>query len=200
MNRETKPKSRTNNLVTINLENEVLIYDLKNNKAYCLNKTSAMVWEASNGKNTVSDMSKLLSYKPGHLISEELILLALDGLKQNDLLEIEENFLIEFSHLSRREIIKKIGLSSMIALPVIASIVAPNAVMAASCSFPGLLAPGDFGTWINPPNVFCGDPGDLCNPSFCANRGISFCRSCTGKYDDNCTNNSGASFCTCSCV
>lgn len=54
----------------------------------------------------------------------------------------------------------------MIALPVISSIVAPNAVMAASCSFPGLPAPGDFWTWINQPIFFCDDSGDFCNPPF----------------------------------
>ena len=82
----------------MNLENEVLIYDLKNNKAYCLNKIASMVWVGSNGNNSIVEIINLLSYKVGSLVSQALILLALDRLKRNDLLENEEDFLFEFSH------------------------------------------------------------------------------------------------------
>ncbi|HZH35571.1 MAG TPA: hypothetical protein VEX64_12070 [Pyrinomonadaceae bacterium] len=37
------PKARENDLVVQELKDEVLIYDLKINKAYCLNETSAAI-------------------------------------------------------------------------------------------------------------------------------------------------------------
>jgi hypothetical protein len=40
-----KPISRQSNVVVQEIEGEVLIYDLKVNQAYCLNQTSALVFQ-----------------------------------------------------------------------------------------------------------------------------------------------------------
>ncbi len=133
MENKINPRSKTDNLVTMNLENESLIYDLNNNRAYWLNKTSAMVWEHCDGNTSTLEISNLLSHKLKTLVSEEFIWLALDELKKNNLLENGEDLNNYFPNLSRREIVKKIGLASMVALPIISSVVAPSAVMAVSC-------------------------------------------------------------------
>lgn len=198
---KTKPKSKTDNLVTMNLENESLIYDLKNNRAYCLNKTSAMVWESCDGKTSTSEISNLLSYKLKTLVSEEFIWLALDELKKNNLLENGEILNNYFPNLSRREIVKKIGLASMVALPIISSIVAPSAVMAVSCG--GQRAPG---SQINVGENFvvCGTD-TLCSQSGCDQNFAQLCQSCNMRYENDCsTSNPSPGFtfvrCTCTCL
>ena len=109
------PKARKSGLVVQEMPDEVLVYDLNSNKAHCLNQTAATVWRACDGNNTVSDIAT--SFGKG---SEDLVWLAIDQLVEKG--------------QSRREVIKKIGLASIIAVPMVASLVAPqNALAASSC-------------------------------------------------------------------
>ena len=129
---KTRPKSRETNLVVQNLENETLVYDLRTNQAFCLNKTSGLVWQYCNGKNSVSDISDLMSKKMQTLVSEDFVLLALNEIGTNNLLEnIEENDGY-FNNLNRREMVKRCGMASFIALPIISSVIAPTAANAQS--------------------------------------------------------------------
>lgn len=128
-----KPVSRRANIVVQDLENEVLIYDLTTNKAFCLNETSALVFQLCDGTKSVAEISDLMSIKLKILVSEEMVQFALEGLKRDNLLENGEQLPNYFVGLNRREVIKKIGFASMVALPVVASIIAPVAVNAASC-------------------------------------------------------------------
>jgi len=127
-----KPKTRSENIVVQEMEKEILIYDLETNKAFCLNETSAIIYNLCDGKNSVLEISESSSLILNQPITEDLVWLALDSFKKDDLLEEGEQFEIDFKGLNRRQVIKKVGLASMAALPVIASVVAPNAAMAAS--------------------------------------------------------------------
>jgi hypothetical protein len=127
-----KPISRKSNVVVQNLENEVLIYDLTINKAFCLNETSGLVFALCDGTRTVAEISDEMSKQLNDLVGEDLVYLALDELKKNNLLENSEEFTNYFAGMSRREVVKTVGLATMVALPIISSVVAPSAVMAQS--------------------------------------------------------------------
>ncbi len=129
---KTEPKSRETNLLVQNLENETLVYDLRTSQAFCLNKTSGLVWHYCNGKNSVADISNLMSINLQTLVSEEFVLLALHELWTNNLLENREENNGYFNHLNRRQMVKRVGTASMIALPVILSIIAPTVANAQS--------------------------------------------------------------------
>lgn len=128
------PLQRLNNIVIQEAHNEVLIYDLISNKAYCLNETCAIVWHLCNGKNSLEDIHRNTDIKLQSSFSKELVWLALDELKRNNLIVNSETIQPSFNNLSRREVIRKVGLGSLVALPVIASIIAPSAVHAQSIS------------------------------------------------------------------
>lgn len=132
MKSSNNPLSRRDNIVIQELNNEVLIYDLSINKAFCLNKTSAMVWQECDGTKSVADISQILSKKDKSNFSEDIVWLALNQFKTDNLLQNGSEFVTIFDGLSRREIIKRIGFASLIAFPVISSVVAPSAVHAAS--------------------------------------------------------------------
>jgi hypothetical protein len=143
--------SRKKDLVTQELENELLIYDLQNNKAFCLNETSAFVWQECDGKKTVKEISDSLGKKMNQPANEDLVWFALTQLKKEKLVLGDLTSENHFAGLSRREIIKKVGLSTLIALPVIVSLIAPKAVNAQSvcntttimfCNCPGIGLPG----------------------------------------------------------
>jgi hypothetical protein len=129
MNNSQFPAARKSGLVVQEMPDEVLVYDLNTNKAHCLNQTAATVWKACDGKTAVSEIAAHFSGDAG----EDLVWLAIDQLSENDLLEREVK--TKFKGQSRRDVIKKIGLASIIAVPVIASLVAPqNALAAVSCN------------------------------------------------------------------
>ncbi len=205
MKNQIYPMGRINNMVIQESDDELLIYDLEKNKASCLNQTSASVWQNCNGNNSVADISRELRIKLDITVSDEVVWLALDGLKRDNLLENGDEFEINFNGLNRRQLIKKVGLASMIALPVISSIVAPSAAAAQSSNllafFAVCTAPGQCSSNICQFNSFgmgdgmqhCCEPGttggthpgqvisasfDLCF-SNCAIDASSFC--CSGQ-------------------
>ena len=135
------PESRKTNIVVQELENEVLIYDLTINKAFCLNQTSALVYELADGTKTVSEISNLMSKKLKTLVSEDIVWLALDGLRKDNLLENADEVPNYFGGLTRREAVKKVGLASMVMLPIISSIAAPQAIAAQSICRIGVCIP-----------------------------------------------------------
>lgn len=162
MNNSQFPTARTNGLVVQDVPNEVLVYDLETNKAHCLNQTAAMVWRACDGKTSVPEIANIVASQTGEKVSDDLVWLAIDQLQENSLVEAE--VAARFAGQSRREALKRIGLASMIALPVIASLAAPTSVMAStSCA----CTEGN-GT-ASPPSCFVGTcPTAFCRSSFCS--------------------------------
>lgn len=126
MGNAKKPLGRTKDLVVQELNGEVLIYDLRDHRAFCLNETSSLVWTACDGNTPVNQIGKRIG-------SEDVVWLALDQLKEERLLENGVDADGPFAGISRRDVIRKIGLGTAIALPVVASIVAPTAASAQSC-------------------------------------------------------------------
>lgn len=162
MSKENKPRSRRDNIVVQEVDGETLIYDLESNKALCLNHTSAIVWQACDGKRTIAEINDLLGKQLKVQTNEDVVWLALDQLSKAKLVDPRVDLGTKFQNLSRREVIRKIGIGSMIALPMVASLVAPTAIHAQS----GGLAPGTFsGTAMGTGN--CGAPNTATRQAAC---------------------------------
>lgn len=124
------PKARTTEIIEQEAGDELMIYDLRTDKAYSLNETSKNVYQACDGKQTFEDLRSRYKY------TDDLIHFALDELTANNLIESYKSFY--FAGINRRDVIRKVGMGSMIALPLIAGVIAPSAANAASGGF----APG----------------------------------------------------------
>lgn len=133
MSSENRPTARRTDLVERELDGELLIYDMLTAKAHCLNQTSALVYRLCDGNRSVSDIKESISRELKSPVPEDVIWLALDQLRRENLLADSNKIAGGLKGLTRREVIKKIGLASVIALPLITSIVAPQAATAASC-------------------------------------------------------------------
>jgi hypothetical protein len=127
---KTLPIARNKNIVVQNAGDETLIYDLVSDKAFCLNSTLTKVYLACDGKTTFDE------FKTRHHFTDDLIFFSLDELKRENFIEIDDQYQSPLAKLTRREIAKRIGLSTLIALPTIASVVAPEAINAASLPLP----------------------------------------------------------------
>lgn len=159
MNKTQNPMARKEGLVIQEMPDELLVYDLETNKAHCLNQTASKVWKACDGKSSVKEIANLFDGK-----NEDLIWLAIDQLQENDLLEKEHQ--LDMQGKSRRELIKKVGLASVLALPVVASLTAPSSVLAAAscnCTTPANCAGTNCPSSTNCDNA----PGgtSLCQPN-----------------------------------
>jgi hypothetical protein len=126
------PMARQTGLVVQEMPDEVLVYDLDTNKAHCLNQSAALVWKSCDGKNSVMDIVREFESTGAGQVSEDFVWLAIDQLNENGLLENKVS--PRFHGQSRRQVLKTIGLASIVAVPVIASLVAPqNALGSVSC-------------------------------------------------------------------
>ncbi len=132
MNNVQHPVARQEGLVIQEMPDEVLVYDLETSKAHCLNGTAAFVWKSCDGKNSVAEIARQFGSESGKPVPEDLVWLAIDQLSENNLLTAHVK--ADFKNQTRREVIKKVGLAAVIALPLISSLVAPTAALAVACS------------------------------------------------------------------
>jgi len=179
------PFARNKGVVVQDLDEEILVYDLLTNKAYCLNQTASRVYRACEAKSSFAGL------KRKHNFTDDVVFLALDELKRANLVDEDGRYLSPFAGLSRREAIRRVGVASMIALPVISSLVAPSPAHAQSliCVNPGGQLPG---TVVSYPGVTCGASCANC-PCALANCNMLCCSGVAlGALD-----NSLMTLCTC---
>jgi hypothetical protein len=132
---QNKPLTRQDGLIIREVENEILIYDTKNNKAHCLNDTAARVWKLCDGRTTTEEISRSLTHQLGTPMDEKVVWFALKQFGRDELLEEELSLPPAYmaSGLNRREMVRVLGLAAVVAVPLVTSIVAPTAVQAATC-------------------------------------------------------------------
>lgn len=158
------PKARTENIVVTELKDELLVYCLNTHKAFCLNKTAAAVYQTTDGKKSTSEIAETLSKDFKSPVTEEFVSFALEELKDKDLISFSGVNKISLNTQSRREIIRKIGLATVVALPVITMLVAPKAAHAQSC-----IADGDSCT---PSGAFPFTQDGCCSGLVCCGNGV----------------------------
>jgi hypothetical protein len=109
------------------IEEETLIYDERTHRAWCLNPSSACIWQLCDGQNTVGRIAACAVKELGPAVNEELVLLALEELQEKGLLQ---GGMVEAlpRDASRREMIGKIGMAAAALFPVVAAITAPPAL------------------------------------------------------------------------
>jgi hypothetical protein len=133
------PQARTDKLVVQTLPDETLVYDLTRKKAHCLNRTTAWVWERCDGQTAVPDMASRLGDDLNAPVPEEVVWLALEQLEQAHLLRSRTPAPLAGTRMSRRSMVRQLGMGAAIAIPAILSIIAPEAAEAASCKVDGTL-------------------------------------------------------------
>lgn len=187
MNNNVVPKARKENLVVQEFNGEVLIYDLNTNKAFCLNEASMRVWQACDGSKNVSEIRNSLSKQFNSNVNDDFVWLALDQLKKENLIENKDEIISDFNGLTRREVIKKVGLGTMIALPIVASLTAPLAVHALStCTSRGTTCTCTLAT--------------AAQGQTACNRNVGTVTGCTGICDCNCSVGNKGTSCTATCA
>lgn len=159
-----KPRRRTQGLVVKELPEEVLVYDLERHRAHCLNPTAALVFKHCDGDTTVSEIAGVLRTRLRVPADGKWVHLALDHLEKAHLLE--ECGDASWAPSSRRELIRRLGLTGAALLPLVSSVVAPTPVEAAATCVDSCFLVADF-TPCGTPSCICVCDGGVCTGGSC---------------------------------
>lgn len=128
------PLARKQDLIVKEVQDEVMVYDSKRNKAFCLNQTSAAVWKHCDGSTTVSQMTEVLRGIDSS-IGDGVVWFALQQLEADGLLAQSTPAPAEVAGLTRKEVIRKFGIAAALA-PLVAVLAAPTPAKAFSARMP----------------------------------------------------------------
>ena len=145
-----EPRARTSRLVTRDLGDELLVYDLDRHKAYCLNQVAMQVFRHCDGETTIPDMALRVGNALGLPVDEQAVSLGLVRLGKAHLLDSP---VTQILHTSRREMLRTLGRAAAVVVPLVTAITVPTSAQAASGCIP-------FGSP-------CTGPGQCCPPFSC---------------------------------
>ena len=126
------PRARRSKLVVRELADETLVYDVEGHRAHCLNRTAALVWGLCDGEHTVSRVAEKMGERLSARVPDEVVRLALEQLADRELLAQSDAGQATMNHVSRRVMMRRLGLAAAVALPLVTSIISPTPVMAQS--------------------------------------------------------------------
>ena len=127
------PKARRKQLVVQELADEVLVYDLERDKAHCLNQTAALIWKQCDGESNAAQIAGRVGSELRAPVDERMVWFALEQLGRDKLLEESIVAPATLAGMTRRQMVRTLGLAAVVAVPLITSIVAPTAAQAATC-------------------------------------------------------------------
>lgn len=123
------PQARIDGLVIRELDDETLVYDTERDKAHCLNRTAALVWEQCDGRTTAREAARFLRSECGMSVDEDIVWLAVKQLERFHLVEPGR----KSPSVSRRDLVLKYAPAAL-TLPLILSISAPTRAGISSCA------------------------------------------------------------------
>ena len=135
--RQPLPKARKRSLVTKEMAGEVLVYDRERDEAHCLNATAARIWARCDGKTTIAEMAQSLADETKTKVADEVVWLALEQLRETHLLHESWMGAPPVDQVSRRVMVRRLGIAAAVSVPLVTSIIAPSAAAAASCVLSG---------------------------------------------------------------
>jgi len=126
------PKTRSTRIFVQELPSELVVYDVERNEVHCLNGTAARVWTLCDGERTVAEIAQQLGTDLEPQAAETLVWIALDQFAEKHLLEeASPPALYRPADMTRRQMVLRVGLIVGL-LPMVDSIIAPPAALAAS--------------------------------------------------------------------
>jgi hypothetical protein len=160
MNKIRFPKARKSKLLIRKVGNETVVYDTKTHNALALNELTTAVWEVCTGKSDASSLLEIIRCSGLVNAVDQVVLMAIDQLNRAGLLKTStETNETDKKRLTRREMIRLIGITSAAALPAISIIGIQPAIAQSSglgqhgdpCNGPGDCISGHCGSANAPP-------------------------------------------------
>jgi hypothetical protein len=186
---ENAALARREDLVVQELPEEVLVYDLREHKAHCLNRSAAFVWNQCDGNTSTSAIAQRMAQEWGEAVHEDLVWLALKQLAKAELLQKAASRPGGDIRVSRRAAMRRLGVGTTVALPFVTSIIAPTALAGASVVIPPVCQSciKKIGDALACPTICLDVVGRCFDNSGCGQGGSLVCQTCAA-----CAGNHGA--------
>ena len=126
------PRARSKDLITQQVDGELVVFDKAQDKAHVLNPTAALVWQNCDGKRTVSQVAQLVALQTRTPAQDEVVWYALARLHEQELLEDSVRVPSGVQGLTRRQFIGRFALAAAV-IPVVKTLKTPTPQQAASC-------------------------------------------------------------------
>jgi hypothetical protein len=128
---ESRPtRFQQRKLIARTIGDELLLFDEETSAAHCLNGIAGEMWMACEGRSSAASVTEFLRPRWPD-IEEEVVWASLSKLAAAGLLE--ETTVLENISAGRRDLIRKLGFTAAVALPIaITSVLIPTAAAAAS--------------------------------------------------------------------
>lgn len=137
--------ARTEGLIVQPAGKEIVVYEIATDRASALSETASVVFRLCDGTRDVRQIAAEIGQ------DVKLVNAALDGIARANLLENSHEFRMpRGSRPSRRELMRKAGLTAAAAIPLVTTILSPSPAAAVSV-----------GACINLPGCPCG-PNNCC--------------------------------------
>lgn len=124
------PRTRIDHVEIQETPGELLVYDLERQKAHCLNRTAALVWQRCDGRSSAGQIADALRAELHPTADEALVALTLRDLDRARLLQPADGVDATERPISRRRMLQSAGVAML--LPLVVTVGAPTAAQAAS--------------------------------------------------------------------
>ena len=142
------PAARKRDLVVTAVTDEVVVYDVTSSKLHTLNPTAAFVWQQCDGQASIADIAHRFTQTYGLDDSIDVVWSALEQLDRERLLQTPLERPAWVAGITRRDLMKRVAIGALVALPLVRSLAAPTAAHAQSGTTTG--NPTTTGTTIAP--------------------------------------------------
>lgn len=130
-----RPIARRAEVLTRQLSDELIVYDLERHQAHCLNRTAAIVFRQADGTRTLGEIAAALGDDGDPVQREAAARLALEQLAELGLVDRGTATDEDASAVhARREALRRLGAGAALLLPAVVSMLAPTPADAASCT------------------------------------------------------------------
>ena len=125
--------SRRRSLIVRELGQETLAYDLATHRASCLNREAAAVFHACDGRRSHREIAAVVSERLEREVGADYVAWAIHRLAAGGLVDAKTSPVSR----GRREAIRRMAVAAALALPVVTSVLAPEAAQAQTCGANG---------------------------------------------------------------
>ena len=128
----TKTVVKTQNLIASPVDNELLIYNRTTHKAYCLNSSISVIWNALDNNSSMDSIVNALRLSGrNEKADKDVVVFAIDQLRRSGLLKKKAEHNKKHDTIKRRDLVQKFGAAML--LPSLSAVSVPTAFAQASC-------------------------------------------------------------------
>jgi hypothetical protein len=123
-----RPLARSSGIVVSQLDGELLVYDLDDHRSFCVNPAAASILELCDGNRSIQTIARELS------LDVDLVVFGLDHLGEARLLVKALPEAVTSSGLTRRQLVKRVGIAAALAVPAITVFAVPATAASLICA------------------------------------------------------------------